>query len=218
MIQFYSILLSLLLSFSINAQTKKEIKVVFVGDSLTAGYGVEREKAFPFLIGEKLKKDGISAKVINGGVSGSTTANALSRMKWFLKSKPEIMMLALGANDGLRGISYESSKENLEKAIKIAEDHQVNIILAGMQLPPNYGKEYREQFKTIFPTLAKKHKLSLIPFLLEGVAAEKELNIEDGIHPNEKGHQKIANLVFPFIKKEIEAVMAQSKQKEEAKK
>lgn len=218
MIQLLLILLSLSLPFSISAQNKEEIKVVFVGDSLTAGYGVEREKAFPYLVGEKLKKDGVVVKVINGGVSGSTTANALSRMKWFLKSKPDIMILALGANDGLRGISYESSKENLEKAIKIAEDHQVRMVLAGMQLPPNYGKEYRNQFKEIFPMLAKKYKLNLIPFLLEGVAAEKELNIEDGIHPNEKGHQKIANLVLPYIKKEIKLVMSKLKQKEEVKK
>lgn len=181
-----------------------QTKIIFIGDSLTAGYGVEKHHAFPALIEKKFHAEKlIDVKIINGGVSGSTTANARARMKWFFKSKPDIIVLSLGANDGLRGVKVEQSYKNLNQSIKMALSKQIKVLLMGMQMPPNYGAEYRKKFKEMFPLLAKENQLPLVPFMLEGVAGEKDFNIEDGIHPNEKGHQKIANLIYPYIKKMI---------------
>ena len=119
------------------------------------------------------------------------------------KSKPDIIVLSLGANDGLRGVKVEQSYKNLNQSIKMALSKQIKVLLMGIQMPPNYGAEYRKKFKEMFPLLAKENQLPLVPFMLEGVAGEKDFNIEDGIHPNEKGHQKIANLIYPYIKKMI---------------
>lgn len=197
---FIKSLIFILLLFSGQQALAKEVTVVFVGDSLTAGYGVEKHHAFPFLIGEKFKQaKTFSVKVINGGVSGSTTANGQARMKWFFKAKPDVIVIALGANDGLRGVKIEDSFKNLEQAIQMAKQKNIQVLIMGMQMPPNYGQEYRKSFKEMFPKLAKQNKVPLVPFMLEGVAGEKELNVADGIHPNEKGHQKIANLIYPYV-------------------
>lgn len=180
------------------------VKVIFVGDSLTAGYGVERHKAFPALIEERLKKEKKDQiEVVNGGVSGSTTANGQARMKWFFKANPDIIVIALGANDGLRGVKIEESFKNLDESIQMALNKKIQVLLMGMQMPPNYGAEYRKEFQAMFPKLAKKNKIPIVPFMLEGVAGEKEFNISDGIHPNEKGHEKIANLIYPYLVKLI---------------
>ena len=174
--------------------------IVFIGDSLTEGYQLPKEMSYPSLIEEKLKKQNLDYKVINGGVSGSTSASGMSRLNWFLKSKPEIIVLALGANDGLRGLSVEKMKANLEAVIKKAKEQKVKVLLAGMQIPSNYGAEYTKKFKSAFKELADKYDLNLIPFLLKDVAGKKELNLADGIHPNQKGYEIIANTVFIHLR------------------
>ncbi|MEH0862581.1 arylesterase [Halobacteriovorax sp. DPLXC-1] len=190
------LLLVLLISFSAFASNK----VLFLGDSLTAGYGIDPEKAYPNLVRDILKKEGIEITVMNASISGSTSASAVSRLKWSLRGKPDVMLLALGANDGLRGIKLHSTKDNLKKAIKLAKSKGVKVILAGMQIPPNYGPEYTKEFKKMFPDLKKEEGVTLLPFLLKDVAGQRKLNLDDGIHPNEEGHKIIAKTVAPFIK------------------
>lgn len=175
-------------------------KIVFLGDSLTAGYGVAKEEAFPARLEEKFKKSGKTVQVINAGISGSTSASGVSRLKWLLKNKPDILVLALGANDGLRGFKLEATKQNLEQMIELARENKLKVVLAGMQLPLNYGDDYRNQFQQMYKELAKKYKVELIPFLLEGVGGETNLNLSDGIHPNAKGHEKIAETVYQHLK------------------
>ena len=177
-------------------------KIVFLGDSLTEGYGVAREEAFPQLIQNKLQvKFPKKYRVINSGVSGSTTASGLRRFNWVLKSKPEIVIFALGGNDGLRGLPAKETYKNLKNMVKKAKESGVKVVLAGMQAPPNYGKEYTKKFSDTFPRVAKEEGVAFIPFLLEGVAGEKEFNQADGIHPNAKGHIKMADLVFTHLEK-----------------
>lgn len=178
-------------------------KIVFIGDSLTEGYGVEKDYAYPTLIQKLIDKDGLDYKVINGGISGSTTASGMSRMKWFIKTKMKIVVLALGANDGLRGIKVEESEKNLAETIEFAQKNKVKVILAGVQIPPNYGKEYTEKFKNIYPKLAKKYQIPLIPFIIEGVAGKREFNISDGIHPNKDGHKIVSQTVYKVLKEHL---------------
>lgn len=185
---------------SITSALANTTEIVFLGDSLTAGYGIEKEKAYPQIVENKLKAKGKDIKVLNGGVSGSTTAGGKSRLGWFLKkSNPDIMVLALGANDGLRGLKLSQSEKNLEEIINIAKKKNIKVLLAGMRLPPNYGKDYVEQFRSMYKKLKEKHNLKMIPFMLKDVGGRKELNIEDGIHPNEKGHEVIANTVIKYL-------------------
>lgn len=182
----------------------KNDTILFLGDSLTEGLGVTKEDAFPKLvetmIQTELKKD---VTVINGGVSGSTTSDGLDRLKWYIKKKPSIVFLALGANDGLRGFDLKQSQKNLEEIIKYAQESNAKVLLAGMLIPPNYGPEYSENFRKMYEQLKNKYKLKSMDFLLEGVAGNKELNQRDGIHPNEQGHKIIAKNVFEFIKEEL---------------
>ncbi len=176
-------------------------KIIIIGDSLTEGLGVEKNKAFPALLQEKMDQQKIKYQVVNSGVSGSTTASALGRVKWVLSSKPDVVILALGANDGLRGVPVKESEKNLQSAIDMLIDKKVKkIILLGVLMPPNYGKSYTEEFKKMYIQLSKKNKVSLIPFILDEVAGNPQLNQADGIHPNEKGHQVIAEKLFPKIK------------------
>ncbi len=174
-------------------------KLIVVGDSLTEGYGVSKEKAYPALLEKKLLAAKMNWEVINSGISGSTTASAISRIKWVLKSKPNLIMLALGANDGLRGLKPVESRKNLQAAIEVIQKAQIPLVLAGMMMPPNYGKEYQKEFEKIYADLARSNKLIFIPFLIEGVGGKLDLNLADGIHPNEKGHVIIADHVFKSI-------------------
>ncbi|MFN8945764.1 MAG: arylesterase [Pseudobdellovibrionaceae bacterium] len=174
-------------------------KLIIIGDSLTEGYGVAQDKAYPALLAQKLKDAKLNWEVVNSGISGSTTASALSRIRWVMKSKPDLIMLALGANDGLRGLKPEQSKKNLQSAVDLIQTEKINLILAGMLMPANYGKDYQKDFEKIYSDLAKANKLFFIPFLLEGVAGESQFNLPDGIHPNEKGHGIIAQHVFKSI-------------------
>jgi acyl-CoA thioesterase-1 len=178
--------------------------ILFLGDSLTEGLGVNKENTYPSLvetmIQEKLQKD---ITVINGGVSGSTTSDGLARLQWYLKKDPSLILIALGANDGLRGLDLNQSQKNLEEIIETAKESGAKVLLAGMLIPPNYGPQYAAQFKKMYQNIKEKYQLKSIPFLLEGIAGEKEFNQKDGIHPNEKGHQYMAKKVFEFIKDEL---------------
>lgn len=177
-------------------------KLVILGDSLTEGYGVAREKAFPALLENLIKEDRQLGpwQVVNAGVSGSTSASIKSRLAWQLRGQPDVLVLALGANDGLRGLDPKSTRKNIEEGILSAEKAGVTVILAGLQMPPNYGGPYRKEFAAIFADLAEKYKVPLIPFLLEGVAGDSKLNLPDGIHPNEKGYEIISRNVFKNVR------------------
>jgi acyl-CoA thioesterase-1 len=178
----------------------KPFTVLFLGDSLTEGLGLETGEAFPDLIAARLKAEGRSdIKLINGGVSGSTSASALERLKWYARSRPDLMVLSLGANDGLRGVPVDEMRANLTETIEFAQQSGIKVALTGMMIPPNYGPEYTESFARVFPELAEKYQLPLLPFLLEGVAAVTELNQADGIHPNVEGAKKVAEHVYPFL-------------------
>lgn len=180
------------------------VKVVIIGDSISAGLGVEPEQTFPFLVQNMLKQKGfLTVKIINGSISGSTTAGAASRLKWYLRTKPDILILALGANDGLRGLSTDLMTQNLEKSIILAKNNGIRVILAGMKIPPNYGVEYAKAFESSFVSLVQKHGLSFIPFLLKDVAGKAFLNQADGIHPNPKGHKIIAATVFDILLEQL---------------
>lgn len=189
-------LCAVLWSAPVQASTKT---IVFLGDSLTAGFGLPEEAAYPALIQEHLREDGLPWKVVNAGVSGDTTSGGLRRLNWVLRSSPTIVFVALGANDGLRGFDVEYSRENLGSIILKLKKTRVTVILSGMQLPVNYGESYRKEFRKMYGTLARKHKIKLFPFLLEGVAMKPGLNQADGVHPNEKGQEKIAHKLYKFL-------------------
>jgi acyl-CoA thioesterase-1 len=179
-------------------------KILLFGDSLMAGYGLQQENHLAVVLEDKLIKDGYEIEVINGSVSGSTSAGGLNRVEWTL-SEPGInlMILGLGANDMLRGLSPKETEKNLEKIIQITKKKNIEIILAGMIAPINHGFNYKKKFDIIFKNLAKKYDLDLIPFLLEGVALKAEFNQDDGIHPNEKGILIIRNTLKNSIVKKI---------------
>lgn len=196
----------ILIIFALNLifANAKADTILFLGDSLTEGLGVSKEEAFPKLVENmiqtELKKD---ITIINGGVSGSTTSDALSRLKWYLKKNPYIVFIALGANDGLRGLDLEKSKENLEEIIQHAQNSNAKVLLSGMLIPPNYGEEYSKRFKEMYEEIKNKYQLKSMPFLLDEVAGVQNLNQIDGIHPNVEGHKIIAKNVFTFIKEEL---------------
>ena len=184
--------------------------VLFLGDSLTAGLGVEPEEAYPHLLGAMLARNGMDGvRVINGGISGSTSASASGRLRWYARAKPEVLFLALGANDGLRGLSVSELEQNLEAVIVQAKKQGMRVLLAGMELPPNYGEGYTAEFRQVYRDLADRHGLPLLPFLLEGVGGVAKLNQADGIHPNAEGHRRIAAHVYPFLRDQIGAVPVQ---------
>jgi acyl-CoA thioesterase-1 len=180
-------------------QVEKTKTIVFFGNSLTAGYGLQPSEAFPARIQEKIDSLNLPYNVVNAGVSGETTAGGNSRVDWILQQQPvDIFVLELGANDGLRGLPVEQTKRNLQSIIdkvrKIYPDAE--IILAGMQLPPSLGLEYSASFGKVFPELARQNNIPLIPFILEGVGGEANLNLQDGIHPTAEGHRKLAENVW----------------------
>ena len=177
-------------------------KILFVGDSLTEGYGIEKEKAYPSIIGQLWeKKFNQKPEILNAGISGSTSASAVSRLRWFMKKDPDIVVLALGANDILRGVKPAATEKNLEKAITFVLSKKKKVVLCGVRVPPNYGKGYGKEFEKVFKGLSSKFKVHFVPQLLEGVGGEVEMNQEDGIHPNEKGHFVMATNVFKTLEK-----------------
>ncbi|MDH4236635.1 MAG: arylesterase [Nitrospira sp.] len=182
-------------------------RIVAFGDSLTAGFGVGGNDAYPAQLQRRLDELNHHYRVINAGVSGDTTAGGLRRVTWVLAGKPEVVILELGANDGLRGLSLEQTKSNLRQIIQQLQQAGVTVILAGMKLPPNYGKDYTKAFEAIYPALAKQYRLPLIPFFLEGVAASPELNQADGIHPTKAGYkivvEQVLNILGPVIRERV---------------
>ncbi len=198
------LLLTFLFIFTALPAMADTYKILAFGDSLTAGYGLSQDKAFPVLLEQNLKADGYDVAVINAGVSGETTSGGLSRLDWTLQHEPDLVLLGLGANDALRKISPDLAKENLSKMIEKLQAKDIDVLLLGMYAPPNFGAEYGDQFNAIFPALTEEYDVKLYPFLLEGVAADRSLNQDDGLHPNEKGARIIAdNLkphVIPFLK------------------
>lgn len=175
-------------------------RIVAFGDSLTAGLGVSTDDAYPSQLQHRLDSAGYRYRVINAGVSGDTTAGGLRRLPWVLKSKPLIVILELGGNDGLRGLSLQETRANLEQLIQRLQRASVTVVLAGMKLPPNYGAEYTSGFESIYPALAKKYALRLIPFFLDGVAGSVSLNQADGIHPTGEGYRIIVEKIFDTMK------------------
>ncbi len=169
------------------------------GDSLTAGYGVPAGQAFPARLEAWLHERGIAARVVNAGVSGDTTAGGLARLDWALADKPDLVILALGSNDALRGIEPSTVRDNLDKMIGKIEATGAKVLLLGMLAPPNWGEEYKRAFDQIFPELARLHHLPLYPFFLEGVAMKPELNQPDGLHPNEKGVAVLVDRIAPVV-------------------
>jgi acyl-CoA thioesterase I len=175
--------------------------ILFLGDSITSGFGLDPEQAFPALIEEKIEARRLPFRVVNAGQSGDTSAGGLSRMDWLLKNRVDVLVLELGGNDGLRGLPAETTRKNLQAIIDRTREKypEVKIILAGMKVPPNMGRDYAKQFEAIFPELAKKNKAVLIPFILEGVGGVRELNLPDGIHPTAKGHEIIAANIWKVL-------------------
>ena len=175
--------------------------ILFFGDSLTVGYGLDPAQAFPALIQEKINARGWNFRAINAGLSGETTAGGLRRIDWVLQRPIDVLVLELGANDGLRGLPLEGAKQNLQAIIDRTKDKYpwVKVVLVGMQVPPNRGRDYTSRFRTIFPELAAANGAVLIPFLLEGVGSVPELNLPDGIHPTPAGHKIVAENVWKVL-------------------
>src|SRR6266545_5564205 len=183
-----------------NAAPRPEERVlVAFGDSLTAGLGVSPEEAYPARLQEKLQLSGYRYRVVNAGVSGETTAGGLRRVDWILKSKPDIVILELGANDGLRGLNLSQTRANLEQIIQRLMAGGAKVVLAGMKLPPNYGADYTRAFQSMYADLAKRYDVQFIPFFLDGVAAKADYNQADGIHPTGAGYAVIVENIWPVI-------------------
>lgn len=199
MLRRFILLFGLIISINAFASTK----ILFLGDSLTEGLGVDEEKTFPRLVEKSLREKGKDVTVINGGISGSTSASGLSRLKWHLKKPLDVIVLELGANDGLRGIDVKETDKNLREIIKLAKDKKTKILLLGLLMPPNYGKKYTNDFQKMYKKIAADTKVPFLPFLLEGIAGVKEMNLKDGVHPNEKGHEKLAKSVSNFVEKNL---------------
>jgi acyl-CoA thioesterase I len=171
-------------------------RIVAFGNSLTAGLGVTPDESYPAQLQRKLDTAGYLYRVVNAGVSGDTTAGGIRRVSWVLNGKPSIVILELGGNDGLRGLSLHETRANLERIIQQLQQASVTIVLAGMKLPPNYGKEYTDGFEALYHALAKQYHLTLIPFFLDAVAGSSSLNQADGIHPTGEGYRLIVEKVF----------------------
>jgi len=177
-------------------QAPKAPRIVFLGDSLTAGLGLAADRSFPSLIEKRLKEKGLDYDVINAGVSGDTSAGGVRRLDWSMEGDVRVLILALGGNDGLRGLPTTEMKRNLAAVLDRARERKVSVILAGMEAPPNYGPEYTLAFRKVYSELATEYKVRFIPFLLQGVAGDASLNQSDGIHPNVRGAEIVANLVW----------------------
>jgi|ETNmetMinimDraft_22_1059887.scaffolds.fasta_scaffold00109_18 acyl-CoA thioesterase-1 len=189
-------------------ESDREVRNILVfGDSLTAGYGVDYEQSYPNLMQGLIDKDGLSYKVIPSGVSGETSAGGLRRIAWAMRMPIDVFVLALGGNDGLRGIDLENTRSNLiQIAEKVrAKNPNVRIVIAGMQMPPNLGAHYTDAFAAVYPNVAQELNAFIIPFLLEGVGGMADLNLPDGIHPNPEGHKRVANHVYGILKPILES-------------
>ena len=193
------IVLFFILSIATAVEATDLKKILVLGDSLTAGYGLPADKAFPAMLQKKLVAEGFKVKVLNGGVSGDTSAGGSARLEWTLADKPEFAIIELGANDGLRGLDPLAMHDNIENIIVRLKAADVKILLTGMRAPPNLGPEYGKIFNGVFHALAEKHEILLYPFFLQGVAAKPALNQDDGIHPNSRGVAEIVDRIVPYV-------------------
>lgn len=193
--------------------TEESPSVLFVGTSLTAGYGLPTEESFPARIQEKIDSVGLGFRVVNAGVSGETSAGALRRTPWLLRQPFEVLVLETGSNDMLRGADLDSTRANIESIVeRVRRDRpEATIILVGMMAPPNLGAEYTAHFAAIFTELADRYELPLVPFLLDGVGGVPEMNLADGIHPNAEGQRLVADNVWPILEPELRARVGQSR-------
>ncbi len=180
-------------------------RILAFGDSLTAGYGVAPEEAFPVRLAAQLAARGIKAEVVNGGVSGETSAGGLARLDWALADHPDYVLLELGANDALRGIDPKLTYDNLDKILTRLQAGGIKVLLIGMRAPGNWGRDYSAEFDAIYPKLAEKHGIPLYPFFLDGVALDPALNQGDGLHPNALGAEAIAERIAPYVARLLDA-------------
>ena len=177
-----------------------KIQIAVLGDSLAAGFGLLQAEAFPALLQEKFDDDGYArVEVVNAGLSGDTSAGGLRRLEWVLEPTVKILVVALGANDALRGQSPAQTKQNLAQIIETANKKGVRVLLTGMQAPTNMGEQFQAEFRAIFPELAAKYRITFLPFLLEGIAGHPELNQEDGIHPTAAAQRMVAEMIYPLL-------------------
>jgi acyl-CoA thioesterase-1 len=175
-------------------------RVVVLGDSLSSGLGIDPNQAYPALLQQKIDAHGFNYEVVNAGVSGDTTADGLSRFDWAVEGDVKVLVLELGGNDGLRGLSVEQMTGNLSKIIERAQARHITVLLCGMEAPPNFGSSYTTAFRAAYRALAEKHHVTLLPFLLDGVAGAETLNQADGIHPNVQGAQRVAETVWGSLR------------------
>lgn len=197
---FILITLLTLICPNANATNTKTATILVLGDSIAEGYGLKQTESFPHLIQEELIKKGFkSSTVINAGISGSTSASGVFRLKHHLKSNPTHLILELGANDGLRGLSIESLKKNLKDVILLAHEKKLKVILCGMKMPTSYGGDYTKKYESVFEQVARETKATFLPFLLEGIAGDPKLNQADGIHPTAEGQKIVAKTVLKTL-------------------
>jgi acyl-CoA thioesterase-1 len=193
----------LLLAAAVPSTAAAERVLVVLGDSLTAGLGVAPEEAFPALLEGRLRGEGFDYRVVNAGVSGDTSAGGRRRVDWVLRARPDLVVVALGANDGLRAQPVAALRDNLTAIVTRLREAGARVLVAGMRLPPNYGADYATAFAGVFPAVARATSVPLLPFLLEGVAGDASLNQADGIHPNAAGHRVIAETVWRAVRPQL---------------
>ena len=189
-----------LCAFSVPASAAGPIQMVVLGDSLSAGYQLPQDAAFPFVLERALKAEGLSVEIANAGVSGDTSRGGLERLDWAVPEGTQVVLVELGANDMLRGIDPAQTKNALDQIITRLKARGIRVFLAGMLASPSLGKEYGERFNAIYPELAKKHGIPLYPFFLAGIAGDRALNLDDGMHPNRKGVETIVQSILPSVK------------------
>ena len=186
-------------------RTAQGPRIVFLGDSLTAGLGLDADQAFPALLATMLAEEHLPVHVVNAGVSGDTTAGGLRRLDWLLQQDPDIVVVGLGANDGLRGVELKASEENLRAIVRKSRDAGAHVLLLGMLIPPNYGPEYTTQFRELYQRIATDMSVPLVPFILQGVGGEASLNQADGIHPTADGQRIVARNILPHLRPIVKA-------------
>jgi len=203
------LLLGCLSALGLGAAAPAPKIILVLGDSIAAGYGIDVTQAFPARIQEKIDAKGWNFKVVNAGQSGDTSAGGLGRMDWLLKNRVDVLVLELGANDGLRGVAAEVTKKNLQAIVDRtkAKYPKAKIVVAGMKVPPNMGRDYGRRFESIFPDLAKRNNAALVPFILDDVGGVEKLNLPDGIHPTAKGHEIVADNVWKVLEPTLRSLL-----------